>query len=279
MSTIAAVVFDWAGTMIDFGSRAPVLAMLQVFEEAGLPVTEAAVRRHMGMAKREHLAAILAEPQAAAAWTAARGARATEADLDHLMERLEPAMQTAASACAELIPGAAAEAARLRAAGVRIGSTTGYTRSMMEPIAAAASAQGYSPDALVCAGETAQGRPTPLMLWRALAELECWPVHRCVAVDDAVVGIEAGVNAGLWTVGVVASGNGVGLDAAAYAALPAAERLQRLTPVIAAFSAAGVDIIIESVADFARAHAVIEEAITDGMRPGTLHAPIVLDSE
>lgn len=268
MTGLVAVLFDWAGTVIDFGSRAPALAMERVFREAGVPVDEATIRRAMGMAKREHVIAILSEPEIGARWEREKGARWSETDVDALMAALEPAMRDEASRARELIPGAAEAAAALRAKGVKVGSTTGYTRAMMEDIIPAAAEQGYAPDAIVCAGETVLGRPAPLMLWKAMAELGAWPVHRCVAVDDAPVGIAAGRNAGLWTVGVAASGNGVGLSHAAYRALSPQEREARMAPVIDEFRAAGADIVIPSVAELQHAIRVIELALSKGVVPG-----------
>ncbi|PJI90578.1 phosphonoacetaldehyde hydrolase [Sphingomonas koreensis] len=268
MSDIVAVLFDWAGTMIDFGSRAPVMAMAQVFERAGAPADEAVIRRYMGMAKREHVVSILSEPAMATRWRAAKGADWQERDVDALMIELEPAMQASAGACRELIPGAATAASALRHKGVMVGSTTGYTRTMMAEIIPAAAEQGYSPDAIVCAGETAQGRPAPLMLWAAMAQLGAWPASGCVAVDDAPVGITAGRNAGLWTIGVAGSGNGVGMTHADFTALPLDARAARMAPVVDAFAEAGADFVIESVADLAAAIGAIEAALAKGELPG-----------
>lgn len=222
----------------------------------------------MGMAKREHVVAILSQPDMAARWSAARGSAWSEVDVDAMMGALEPAMQAAASRCAQLIPGAAETAAALDARGIKVGSTTGYTRTMMAPILKAAAEQGYAPAVTVCAGETPFGRPAPLMLWQAMAELGAWPVHRCVAVDDAPVGIVAARNAGLWAVGLAGSGNGVGLDAAAYAALSAGEKAGRMHPVIADFVAAGADFIVETVASLPLALEAVEAALAAGKRPG-----------
>jgi phosphonoacetaldehyde hydrolase len=268
MPGIKAVLFDWAGTMIDFGSCAPVAAMDEVFAAEGISVDADTIRRYMGMAKREHVISILREDAIGSRWLAAKQSRWTEADVDRLMLALEPAMEASATRHSELIPGAAATVAALRQHGIHIGSTTGYTRAMMAGILPAAAAQGYAPDVTICAGETPQGRPAPLMLWQAMAQLSAWPADHCVAVDDAPVGIEAGRNAGLWTIGVVASGNGVGLDAAAWAALDDQQQAARLSPVIAAFVAAGADFVIPSVADLALAITAIEAAIENGIRPG-----------
>lgn len=276
MSDIVAVLFDWAGTMIDFGSRAPAMAMARVFESAGVPAEETVIRRYMGMAKREHVIRILSEDAMAARWRTAKGADWTEDDVDAIMADLEPAMQAAASACRDLIPGAATSASALRHKGIKVGSTTGYTRTMMADIIPAAEEQGYAPAAIICAGETALGRPAPLMLWEAMAELNAWPVGRCVAVDDAPVGIEAGRNAGLWTIGVAGSGNGVGLAHAEFMALSAEDRTERMAPVIAQFTAAGADFVIESVADLARAIRAIEEALARPELPGAMPTRVLI---
>ena len=50
--------------------------------------------------------------------------------------------------------------ATLRAAGLKIGSTTGYTRDIMARPDAARRRGGYQPDNLVCAGDLVAGRPT-----------------------------------------------------------------------------------------------------------------------
>jgi phosphonoacetaldehyde hydrolase len=266
-SAIRAVVFDWAGTMIDFGCRAPVVALREVFAEAGVEISEAEARVDMGKAKRDHVRALLAMPRIAAAWRERHGAASTEADVDRLHDAVEPRMRDAARECARLIPGAAQVTADLRALGVKIGSSTGYTRPMMADILPLAESQGYAPDVVVCAGETAAGRPSPLMMWKALVELGAWPARACVKVDDATVGIAEGLEVGAWTVGLSASGNGVGLEQSALAILPEAERVARIEAAAEALRAAGAHYVIESVADLPAVLAEIEARIARGERP------------
>lgn len=267
-SPIKAVVLDWAGTMIDHGCRAPVVALQRVFADAGVEITEAEARADMGRAKRDHIRALLAMPRIADAWRSARGGAPSEVDVTALHDAVEPMMRAAAADCTELIPGAAALAAHLRDCGIKIGSTTGYTRPMMTDILPRAAGQGYAPDAVVCAGETLEGRPSPLMLWKALVEIGAWPASACVKVDDSPVGIGEGRAAGAWTVGVAASGNGVGLDYDALVTLPSAERRTRVEAAAAALRAAGADYVIDSVADLQPVLAKIATRIELGERPG-----------
>lgn len=267
MSPIQAVVFDWAGTMIDFGCRAPVMALREVFSEAGIEISEAEARADMGKAKRDHVRALLAMPRVAKLWTERHGAASTEADVDRLHDAVEPRMRAAARDCAQLIPGAAELVAELRARGVKIGSTTGYTRPMMADILPLAAEQGYAPEVVVCAGETAAGRPSPLMMWKALVELGAWPARACVKVDDAVVGISEGLEVGAWTVGLSASGNGVGLSFDDLAQLPEAERVARVEASAQALRGAGAHYVVESVAELGPVLAEIAARIERGERP------------
>jgi len=273
LSPIRAVVFDWAGTMIDFGCRAPVVALRDVFAETGIEITEAEARADMGRAKRDHVRALLAMPRIAALWTARFGTKPAEEDVSRLHDAVEPRMQAAARDCARLIPGAARIAADLRSRGVPIGSTTGYTRPMMADILPLADTQGYAPDVVVCAGETRFGRPSPLMMWKALVELGAWPARACVKVDDATVGIQEGLEVGAWTVGLSASGNGIGLDQKAFEGLPAADREARVTASARALYEAGAHYVVESVAGLGPVLADIEGRIGRGEVPPLSRIP------
>ncbi|PKP93003.1 MAG: phosphonoacetaldehyde hydrolase [Alphaproteobacteria bacterium HGW-Alphaproteobacteria-16] len=246
---LKAVVFDWAGTMIDFGSRAPMVALVKLFDAAGVPITESEARVDMGKAKSDHIAGILEIPRVKDGWAASYGKAPDEADVARLFGDIAPMMREAARECATLIPGAADVVAQLRAAGIRIGSCTGYTREMMVDILPLAEEQGYKPDLLVCAGETAFGRPSPLMLWKNLVELGVWPATACVKVDDAEVGIAEGRSGGVWTIGVAASGNGVGLSREAFEALTAEERAERVGAARASLEKAGAHLVIDTVAE------------------------------
>ena len=264
---IKAVVLDWAGTMIDHGCRAPVMALQNVFAAAGVAISEAEARADMGRAKRDHIRALLAMPRVAEAWRSQYGTPPAEAAVTRLHDAVEPMMRGAAKDCAALIPGAADLAAKLRSTGVKIASCTGYTRPMMTDILPLAAEQGYAPDIVVCAGETLEGRPSPLMLWKALVELGVWPASACVKVDDAAVGISEGKAAGTWTVGLAESGNGVGLDHPALLALPPEERIYRVDQAAAALHAAGADYVIDSVADLWPVLEMITKRIDAGEQP------------
>jgi phosphonoacetaldehyde hydrolase len=267
MSMIKAVVFDWAGTMVDFGCQAPVEALVDAFASEGVSLSPDDARRDMGRAKRDHVAALMAHPPVAEAWMQAKGVPHTDEDVERVYRALEPLMARSAARFTDLIPGAAAVAAKLRAQGVRIGSGTGYTREMMSEILPRAATQGYSPEVVICAGETPSGRPSPLMLWQALILLDAWPARFCIKVDDAEVGMQEGRAAGCWTVGLAASGNGVGLGLDAFQGLSPSDRRARVERAGQSLKVAGAHLVIDTVADFPSALTEIERRIAAGHDP------------
>jgi phosphonoacetaldehyde hydrolase len=242
------VIFDWAGTVVDFGCEAPVKALLEAFKAEGVRLEEQTARRDMGKSKSDHVTALLADPAVAAAWQASHGRTPLPSDIGVMMTHLEPLMRAQAAQAASLIPGALQVFQQLRALGIRVASSTGYTREMLAPVLESTKAQGYVPEHVVCAGETPTGRPSPLMIYKACAELGVWPLSRVVKVDDAEAGIAEGKAAGAFTVGV-ASGNALGLSRAAFQALSLAERRVRIDDACERLKRAGANVAIESVAD------------------------------
>jgi phosphonoacetaldehyde hydrolase len=241
------VIFDWAGTMVDFGSEAPVLALIEAYEAEGVAITAAAARQDMGKAKRDHVRSLMAIPDVGSAWQARFGRAANDDDIERIMVRLGPLMREHAERMSMLIPGARETFENLRAMGFKIASSTGYTREMMAPVLAHAAEQGYAPDHVTCSGETPTGRPSPLMIYKACAELGVWPLSRVIKIDDAVAGIAEGKSAGAFTVGV-ASGNELGLSLSAFNALSPSERDGKIATARQILRDAGADLVIDSVA-------------------------------
>ncbi|MBV8616152.1 MAG: phosphonoacetaldehyde hydrolase [Acetobacteraceae bacterium] len=266
---LKAVVFDWAGTMVDFGSRAPMGAFVSAFARFGVELSIAEARRPMGLPKRAHVAALLADPAIVARWRAARGTNPGEAEIDEVYGVFVPLNAAVVVDYATLVPGAAETAAELRRRGLRIGSTTGYTREIMTPLLPLAARQGYAPDNLVCAGDLADGRPTPLMMYRTFADLGVYPPHTVVKVDDTAPGIAEGRAAGTWTVGVSVSGNLVGLSAEEWDGLPRAPQQELRAEATRQLIAAGADYVIDSVSALLPVLETIEARLGRGERPAS----------
>jgi phosphonoacetaldehyde hydrolase len=268
MTHLKAVILDWAGTVMDHGSRAPMGAFVRAFGEFGVTIDIADARGPMGMAKWDHISAVGRAPAVAAAWRARHGRDFSDADADAIFEVFEPMNVAAIKDHADFIPGALEALAAIRARGLRIGSTTGYTRPIMRELAPIAAAAGYEPEVTVCAGDLPAGRPSPLMMWHAMAALGVWPAETVVKVDDTPPGIGEGVNAGTWTVGLALTGNIAGLSAEELAVLPEADCAVIRARATAEMLAAGADLVIDSIAVLPEALDRIEAKLAAGEHPG-----------
>ncbi len=264
---LKAVVFDWAGTIVDFGSRAPMGVFVEVFKRFGIDLTIEEARAPMGLPKWQHIEALMQMPRVAKSWRQTHGNAPTKADIDRVYEVFTPLNAEVVADYADLVPGAADVVAQLRRSGLKIGSTTGYTREIMARLLPAAAAQGYAPDNLVCAGDLAEGRPSPLMMYRCFADLGVYPPSAVVKVDDTEPGIAEGLAAGTWTVGVALSGNAVGLTAGELARLAEAERYARRAAAHALLRRSGAHFIIDTVADLLPVIADIEHRLAAGEKP------------
>lgn len=264
---LRAVVLDWAGTTIDYGSCAPAIVFQKIFAARGIDVSLQQAREPMGMAKREHIAAVAAIPDIARKWQQRWDRSWDESDIDAMYAEFLPLQLSVLGQYSELIPGAAGAVSAMREMGLKIGSSTGYTRALMEVVSAAARQQGYEPDCVLCAEDAPRGRPAPYLLFEAAKRLDVYPMWRIVKVDDTVVGIEAGINAGSWTIGISKTGNGVGLSQLEWDSLSDTESAQKLRDAENALRSAGAQYIVESIADVPAVLMEIEQRVGRGERP------------
>jgi phosphonoacetaldehyde hydrolase len=267
---LQAVVFDWAGTLVDFGSLAPMGAFVSLFKSYGVELSVDEARIPMGLPKWHHIQALGRLPRVAQAWQVAHGRPFSERDVDALYEDFTPMSARAAAEHAQCIPGALEVIRHLRERGLKIGSTTGYTRAIMAQVTPVALEQGLRVDNLVCADDLAQGRPGPLGMYRCFLDLQVWPAAAVVKVDDTVPGLMEGRHAGCWTVGVAASGNAAGLSWAQWAELSAAQRQQIMQRAHLTLEAAQPDFIIESVADLPDVISHIDLLMRQGIAPNPM---------
>lgn len=205
-SPVRAVIFDWAGTVVDHGSRAPVIAFTELFRREGISLNETEARGPMGTPKKDHIRSLLNLPSIAEQWRKLHLTDPAPADVDQLYEKFIPLQTEIIGQHMDVIPGTAEVLAALRERGIRIGSTTGYSRAMMRDLIPAAARGGFDPDCVVCADEVSQGRPAPWMALHAAMQLGAYPVFACVKVGDTVADVAEGRNAGMWTVAVTETG-------------------------------------------------------------------------
>lgn len=266
---IKLVVFDWAGTTVDFGCMAPAGAFVAAFAELGVTVSDAEARGPMGLHKKDHIRAMLQTPDIGERWKVVHSREWTEADVGNLYRRVTPMQVAAAKLHSALIPGVVGCVAELRKRGIKIAASTGYFREAAEVVYAAAREQGYEPDFAICADEVPAGRPAPWMIFRAMEATGVYPPAAVVKVGDTPIDIEDAHNAGVWSVGVIDSSNEMGLTQAELAALPEAERELRREQVLQRYEEVRVDVVVRTLDQLPSLIDEINEQMEMGARPSS----------
>ncbi len=261
------VILDWSGTTLDYGCFAPTVVFVELFAAHGVPISMAQARGPMGKYKRDHIIDILSLPEVNAGWKAANGHAPGEADIQALYDEFIPRQIKNITEYADLIPGVKAAVDGFRARGLKIGSTTGYTRPMMEPLLPEVQKRGYMPDALVCPDEAGGGRPAPWMCFENARRLGIYPMESMVKIGDTLPDIAEGLNAGMWTIGLAKTGNEIGLNEAEIAALAPADLAARLAAVTTRMVEAGAHYVVESLADCAPILDLIDRRLAAGEKP------------
>ena len=248
--TIKGVILDWAGTTVDYGCFAPLGVFMEIFAKREVGITLREARAPMGMLKIDHIRAILNGERVAKLWRDKFGREGGEEDVRTLYEDFEPSLMAILPGHADVIDGVAETVAELREDGIKIGSTTGYTREMMEILTPIARGNGYAPDCLVTAEDTGgAGRPYPYMLFRNMEKLGIYPPRQIVKVGDTVSDILEGRNAGVWSVGVIVGSSEMGLSWGEYNTLEKGEREKRRRKAAKRFFNAGAHYVIRDMSD------------------------------
>ncbi len=264
---LEAIIFDWAVTTVDYGSLAPVRVLVQVFSVNGVPISDQQARLDMGLLKRDQIERILNSPQVARQWTLLHGRPPSCDDLDRLFAEFIPLQMECLAEYARLIPGTEELTTRLRRRGLKIGSTTGYTRPMLDLLIERAGAQGYLPDASLCPDDVGGGRPKPWMCYRLGMEFRLSASAACVKIGDTPADIAEGRNAGMWTVAVAATGNEIGLSEEQFADLTDAERNRRVAVARDNLLRAGAHYVADGVAQCEGILDEIERRLGNGDLP------------
>ena len=260
MTDIKAVIFDWAGTMIDHGCFGPVAAFQEIFAEIGINVSQQACRAPMGLPKKDHIKAMLDDKALQQTVFERTGKMPDSQMVESLYGRFLAINEALVLRHTDVITGAIDCVNYLRSRQIKIGSNTGYGRDLMEKIVPLAASQGYEPDNLVCGDDLAEGRPGPLMMYRCMADLGVYPPQAIIKVDDTTPGIAEGIAIGAITVGLTLTGNLVGLSEEALAALSDTEKDNLHNTHAKTLKSAGADHVLRSVAELP---ALIDKLMAD----------------
>jgi phosphonoacetaldehyde hydrolase len=97
--------------------------------------------------------------------------------------------------------------------------------------------------------------------------LGVYPMEAIVKVDDTLPGIEEGLNAGMWTIGLAKTGNEIGLNEAEINNLSAADLKPKLDRAYSRMAQAGAHYVVDGLWDVPAVLDEINTRLARGERP------------
>ena len=269
MQKLEALILDWAGTVVDFGSVAPTSIFVEALKKAyDFEISLEEARVPMGLGKWQHIKALGELPDVKKRWIAQFGEPMSDTVVDQIYAAFMPLQKAKVAEFAEPIPGVLNSLNWAKAQGLKIGSCSGYPREVMEVLVPAAAERGYQPDHWVASDDLSAGsRPGPWMALQNVLALGIKDVANCIKFDDSAPGITEGLGAGMWTVGIAMTGNAVGLSLTEWQALSKEQQQSLLQKGRDSLYQAGAHFVIDSLADAIPVIQQIAAQRARGLRP------------
>lgn len=258
MKKINLVIFDWAGTAVDYGCFAPVQVFLEIFKEKNIDVTLEEARGPMGMLKIDHIKAMLSLDRVTALWN--------ENDIEELYKNFENKLFKILADYTEPVPHCIETVNILRERGLKIGSTTGYTQEMMDIVTAGAKSQGYSPDYYTTPNAVPAGRPAPYMIYQNMLTLGEEDTDCVIKIGDTISDIKEGRNAKVWTVGILKGSSELGLSLEEVNSLSEKELKEKMEKTAEKMLSTGAHFVIEDISKVPYIIDIINNKLKNGER-------------
>ena len=214
-SNIEAIVFDLAGTLIDFGSLAPSQVLIKLFDRLGIKITRKQAIGPMGIEKRAHIKALLTTRKINSEWKKKFKSKPTDKDIDKLFKLFNPELKK----------------------------------------------QRFIPDVSYSSSYTKIGRPSAEIIYRIFSDLNITKGSNCIKVDDTIPGLQEGLNAGMWVIGVIFSGNEFGKNEHEFNKLTNKEKLKFRKKISRKFKKIGAHYVIDTIKDLPKIIERIENKI------------------
>ena len=266
---VKGLVLDWSGTTADAYVVAPAVVFVEVFKKHGVEISMPEARGPMGLRKDLHIKALTEEPAIRDRWKSVHGKNPDQGDVDRMFADFVPMQLECLRQYTALLPGVAETTQMLQRQGIKIGSSTGFVRSMVDILEEDAKKQGYIPDASVAGDEVVHGaRPKPFMVYRNLDLMDISPIQSVVKVDDTVSGVGEALEAGCWGVGIARYSNYMNFDTVAEGeAAPEAEIQRRLAFTRETLRKTGAHYVIDTFDQLPEVIEDVNARLARGERP------------
>ncbi|MGN1317525.1 MAG: phosphonoacetaldehyde hydrolase [Lachnospirales bacterium] len=248
MAKIEAVIFDWAGTLVDYGCMAAIETYREIFDKYHIKLSTEEIRRGMGQDKVDHIRDILESERIAKLWFERTGMEPNEGDVSELNRCFQKTIIEKFPYHSEPKEHVKNTIMNLREQGIKIGSTTSYTKEMMDVLVPIAKEKKLEVDVVINSEDIrGQGRPNPFMIFKNMEKLGINSVKSVVKIGDTVNDIKEGVNAGVYSIGVTDGSSEMGLSYEEFEAVSEEEKEQKRRIVTERFKKAGAYYVIHNM--------------------------------
>ena len=266
---VKGLVLDWSGTTADAYVLAPAVVFVEVFSKQNVEISMTEARGPMGLRKDLHIKALTEVPEIKERWKGVHGKYPDQSDVDRMFEDFVPMQLDCLRKYTTLLPHVAELTQKFQKEGIRIGSSTGFVRSMVDILEEDANKQGYTPDASVAGDEVVNGaRPKPFMVYRNLDLMDVHPIQSVVKVDDTISGVGEALEAGCWGVGIARYSNYMDINSLEEAeSIPEQEVQRRLANTREILQKAGAHYVIDTFDELPQVVEDINQRLSRGERP------------
>ena len=266
---VKGLILDWSGTTADAYVLAPAVVFVEVFKKHGVEIAMSEARGPMGLRKDLHIKELTEVPEIRARWKGIHGKDPDQGSVDAMFADFVPMQLDCLRQYTTLLPHVAEVVQQFQKDGIKIGSTTGFVRSMVDILEADAKNQGYVPDASVAGDEVEHGaRPRPFMVYRNLDLMDVSPIQSVVKVDDTISGVGEALEAGCWGVGMARYSNYMDIDSMAhFDSLSETEIDPRLNATREILRKSGAHYVIDTFDQLPEVIADVNQRLARGERP------------
>ena len=266
---VKGLVLDWSGTTADAYVLAPAVVFVEVFSKQNVEISMTEARGPMGLRKDLHIKALTEVPEIRERWKGLHGKYPDQSDVDRMFEDFVPMQLDCLRKYTTLLPHVAEVTQKFQKEGIRIGSSTGFVRSMVDILEEDANKQGYTPDASVAGDEVVNGaRPKPFMVYRNLDLMDVHPIQSVVKVDDTISGVGEALEAGCWGVGIARYSNYMDINSLEEAESILEQEVQRrLANTREILQKAGAHYVIDTFDELPQVVEDVNQRLSRGERP------------
>jgi phosphonoacetaldehyde hydrolase len=198
---IRACIFDLGGTLIDKYSLSPLYSLHKAFHKYNIPITKSLIADDMGLKKQEHIETILEKPNVKPMWYRGTSDIPKCVITDCILREFNRVQTKSLETC-DLIENSVFIVNRLQKMGIKVGITTGFNYEHTMIVNNIFEEHNIFLDSIVSSDCVDNSRPHPDMIYKNMRNLDITNPKEIIKIDDTNVGIQEGLNARCFTIGV-----------------------------------------------------------------------------